>query len=317
VTRIAVCVCTFRNPTGLADLLDGLDRQQLQEIEDTDVSIVVVDNDPNSSAVEVLSKYASQGRFGLFVKNQPIRGLSSARNTALDAAEVRSADVFSFLDDDEVPSSKWLQCLMEVFQDSTVTIAVGPVAPRFLSQPPEWVISGKFFEKRCPASTEIHHGYTSNVMMRTDVLQQTGVRFNEALNSIGGEDVVFFSELRRRGFHVRCVPEAVVSETIPPGRATLSWMMRRWVRAGATSAILENGSSAGLGVRMVTAARGTMRILGGGVKVILNVATTGRRDFSAVARSIATFCRGVGMFMSAFGHVHQEYGSSYRSETKQ
>jgi hypothetical protein len=103
-------------------------------------------------------------------------------------------------------------------------------------------------------------------------------------------------------------------ESIPRGRATLKWMMRRWLRAGATYTLLIGGANVGWRSRFANAARGLGRIFAGSLLVVVTAATRGRRDFAAVARSIATVCRGVGMLVAAFGVSYQEYGRDYRRD---
>jgi glycosyltransferase involved in cell wall biosynthesis len=314
LTTIAVCICTFRNPEGLRALLQGLDTQRLETVRDRDLTIAVVDNDAGASAAPVLENYTGSGRFKLARVNQPKRGLSSARNSALQLAFASQAELFAFLDDDEVPSERWLQSLMECFNDPRNTIVVGPLEPRFEAPPPRWIIQGDFFHRRYSDADEDSAGYTSNVMMRTAAIAASGVRFDETLNSIGGEDVVFFRALRARGFNIKCSPDALAYESIPPARATLKWMMRRWVRAGATATLLMDSTHVGWRNRVANAARGLGRIAAGSVLVVLTALTRGRRDFAAVARSLSTVCRGAGMLMSAFGISYQEYGQGYRRE---
>lgn len=311
MTTIAVCICTFRNPDGLRALLDGLDAQLLETVRDQDVTVAVVDNDADGSAAPVLNSYASTGRFKLSSFNQVKRGLSSARNSALQLAFAAKSELFAFLDDDEIPSGRWLQSLTECFREPGNTIVVGPLEPRFDAPPPRWVIAGDFFHHRCPADDAEMTGYTGNVMMRTAAIAASGVQFDETLNSIGGEDVVFFRALRACGFSVKCAPGALAFESIPRGRATLKWMTRRWLRAGATTLLIEGGNL-GWRRRVGNAARGVGRIGAGSVLVALTAATRGRRDFAAVARSIATVCRGVGMVIAAFGIPYREYGAGYR-----
>jgi hypothetical protein len=91
-------------------------------------------------------------------------------------------------------------------------------------------------------------------------------------------------------------------------------MMRRWLRVGATSTLLTGGGNAGWRNRVANAARGLGRIGAGSALVVVTAATRGRRDFAAVARSIATVCRGVGMLVAAFGISYQEYGQGYRRD---
>ena len=89
-------------------------------------------------------------------------------------------------------------------------------------------------------------------------------------------------------------------------------MMRRWVRAGATATLLMSSRHVGWRNRVANAARGLGRVAAGSALVVLTALTRGRRDFAAVAYSLSTVCRGVGMLMSAFGISYQEYGRGYR-----
>jgi len=316
MNTVTICICTFRNPSGLQSLLQGLDQQVLDTVKDADLTVAVVDNDADGSAGDILDGYAAHGRFKLRREIQSARGLSSARNSALNLAFASQSDLFAFLDDDEVPGAHWVQSLMQCFSDASTTVAVGPVEPRFEAPPPRWMLTGDFFHKRCADTGELHEGYTSNVMMRTRAIKASEVLFDVRLNSIGGEDVVFFRELRARGIQVKCAPLAVVYEFIPRGRASLNWMMRRWLRSGATSTLLAEGANVGLRVRLANASRGLGRIVAGSMLVLFKGVTRGRRDFGAVAQSISTVCRGAGMFLAAFGISYREYGNNYRRNMK-
>ena len=281
---------------------------------DQDLTVAVVDNDAEGSAAHVLTSYAAAGRFRLHSMIQPKRGLSSARNSALQLAFASQAELFAFLDDDEVPSERWLQSLVDSFKDPGTVIVVGPLDPRFEVPPPRWIVAGNFFRHRCSDTDEDTLGYTGNVMMRTAAIAATDVRFDETLNAIGGEDVIFFRSLRARGFHIKCSHGALAFESIPRGRATLKWMMRRWLRAGATGTLLMGSTHLGWRNRFANAARGLGRIGAGSILVVVTAAVRGRRDFPAVARAIATVCRGVGMLIAAFGVSYQEYGQGYRRD---
>lgn len=313
MTTVAVCICTFRNPDGLRALLQGLDAQLLESVRDQDLTVAVVDNDAEGSAARVLASYAAAGRFRLSSMIQPKRGLSSARNSALQLALESQTDLFAFLDDDEVPRERWLQSLVDCFKDPSTAIVIGPVEPRFEVAPPRWIVAGNFFRHRC-SDTEDTLGHTGNVMMRTAAIAATGVRFDETLNFIGGEDVIFFRALRAHGIHIKCSHGAVAFESIPRGRATLKWLMRRWLRAGATGTLLMGSANLSWRNRFANAARGLGRIVAGSILVVLTAAVRGRRDFPAVARAIATVCRGVGMLIAAFGVSYQEYGQGYRRD---
>jgi hypothetical protein len=134
-------------------------------------------------------------------------------------------------------------------------------------------------------------GLDAQLMMRTAAIAATGVRFDETLNLIGGEDVIFFRALRARGYRIKCSPGALAFESIPRGRATLKWLMRRCLRTGASGTLLMGSANQGWRNRIGNAARGLGRIGAGSILVVVTAAIRGRRDFPAVARALATVCR--------------------------
>jgi succinoglycan biosynthesis protein ExoM len=314
--RIVICICTFRNPEGLRQLLDGINRQKLDSLAGNNISIVVVDNDAEASAASVLDEYMRSGRFRLFAEHQLKRGLATARNSALDAEPVRASDAFAFIDDDEVPCVDWIEELSSGFSSPTTSIAIGPVEPIFEKPPPPWIVSGKLFRKECSETGELTGGYTSNVMIRTSVVLQTGLRFDESLNQIGGEDALFFEQLRMRGFIVTCSQRAIVYENIPASRASLLWILRRWLRMGVTSAHIRSQSISALHAVLLNLTGGIGRVVVGALLVCFVAISRGRKDTAAIVLSCATVCRGIGMLMFAFGRTYEGYGSSYRPKSK-
>lgn len=314
--KIAVGICTFRNPDGLQRLLAGIDRQVLHTISDESIVIVVVDNDEEESARKVLDVYSESGRFRLVAVHQLTRGLSTARNTVLDMAVVRDSDALAFIDDDEVPSVGWLEALTAGFTSASGAIIVGPVKPVFDHPPAAWLISGEFFQKGCKESGEVNFGYTSNVMLPLAVVRATGIRFDTALNQVGGEDAFFFEQLQMRGVKIICSPEAVVHENIPSNRASLSWLLRRWLRSGVTSAIVRSDSMSAPYAAMLNLSGGIGRIVAGSVVSFIVAITHIHKDRAAVIKSLVTVCRGCGMLMVAFGGTYEEYGRAYRMKAK-
>ena len=102
MTRTAVCVCTFRRPDALALTLRSLAMQILVSISPEDVVVIVVDNDPARSAFEACSGTGCVGPFALRYIHEPQRGLSNARNAALDVVAAIGARFVAFIDDAEM-----------------------------------------------------------------------------------------------------------------------------------------------------------------------------------------------------------------------
>ncbi len=95
----SVIVCTRYRPERLAGCLDALQRQDYPDYE-----VIVVDNAPETDAVERLAATRS-GRVPVRYVVEPRPGLSWARNAGLAAAR---GDIVAFLDDDELPDRYWL-----------------------------------------------------------------------------------------------------------------------------------------------------------------------------------------------------------------
>jgi succinoglycan biosynthesis protein ExoM len=147
---------------------------------------------------------------------EPRRGIASARNKAIKTAFQLGADWIAFIDDDEIADDHWLQQLMAPEYNS-VPILRGQ---RILSLPipaPFWATPVK--QKSVVEGALCHTAYTNNVRF-SRALMDYGLRFDEALEFSGGEDVDFFTRARKCGFEIRHTARAITYETIHFERLT-------------------------------------------------------------------------------------------------
>ncbi|WP_228460871.1 glycosyltransferase family 2 protein [Gordonia crocea] len=126
---VTAALCTLgRSPRLAATVQAILAEQTLVPAE-----VVVIDNDPRSGATRAaLTAVADNPR--LRIVEEPRRGLSCARNTALAAAR---GDIVVFTDDDAEPEPDWLERLAAVFAadtDGDVTCVTGAVIPAELGR---------------------------------------------------------------------------------------------------------------------------------------------------------------------------------------
>ncbi len=114
--RISVIVCTHNGARTIRDCFEGLLRLEYPNYE-----VIVVNDGSNDATAAIALKY------GFRLISTQNSGLSSARNTGLEAA---TGEVVAYLDDDAYPDPDWLTYLAASFQNTTHAGVGGPnIAP--------------------------------------------------------------------------------------------------------------------------------------------------------------------------------------------
>jgi len=231
---IAVCICTFRRPDGLLQLLSGLEVQRFSIAPAPAVVLIVVDNSPDGGAAQTCQ--SRRWTWPLHYLHEPRPGISYARNAALSAVPP-GTDFIAMVDDDEVPAPDWLDRLLDAQSRSGADVIAGPAIPAFPDGTPDWITAGGIFYK--PTNMhELHDLHpdpaaaTCNVMMRAGLLEGAGLRFDPALALSGGEDKMLFQHLKRRGYTFAWAADAKVIEQVPLERANFAYMWREAFRRG-------------------------------------------------------------------------------------
>ena len=241
--HICICICTYRRPDLLTRLLDKLEGQETENA--FDYSIVIVDNDKNESARQVVERLARRSNVSIKYCVEPDQNIALARNKAIENAQ---GDYVAFIDDDEFPHNKWLSTLFKMLENSPVDGVLGPVIPYFDSNPPSWILEGKFFDRPMhPTGTILTWKFTrtGNALIRFEILKNIHPFFNPQLGS-GGEDRDFFRRLIAKGHRFVWCNEAEVYEVVPPHRWNESFMLRRALLRG--QGTLANPSYSKLGI---------------------------------------------------------------------
>src|SRR6185503_10024926 len=114
--RISVVVCSYNGSRTLRDCLEGLAR-----VEYPDFEVIVVDDGSTDNVSEIASEYDVR-----LIRTEN-RGLSSARNTGLEAA---TGEIVAYIDDDAYPDPHWLNYLAHTFINTDYVAIGGPnIAP--------------------------------------------------------------------------------------------------------------------------------------------------------------------------------------------
>jgi glycosyltransferase involved in cell wall biosynthesis len=145
---VSVIVCTLGREPLLRACLESLRNQDHAAFE-----VVVVDNDPASGAVAALLADLADDVFHYVA--QPVKGLSNARNSGLDAAR---HEIVAFTDDDAIADLDWIRRVATVFaQDRVVSAVTGLVVPWELeTQAQLWFEQFGSFDRGCRRQVWAH-----------------------------------------------------------------------------------------------------------------------------------------------------------------
>ncbi len=227
--HITVCICTFKRPHLLGDLLKAIQSQAIDGR--FTISANVVDNDGEESARETVSTFSTHAAIPIAYLCEPVQNIALARNKAVEHA---FGDFIAFIDDDELPSDRWLAFLHTMAMETNAAGVLGPVLPSFPTPPPKWAVQGKIFER--PSNTtgkvlEWQETRTGNVLLRRNIFAP-GVSWFNADYGRGGEDRDFFRRMIAAGNRFLWCNEAVVWETVPPVRYSRRFQLRRALLRG-------------------------------------------------------------------------------------
>ncbi len=224
---IDICIATYRRSQLLLSLYQSLCR--LRKIEEYDVRLIIVDNDPQQSAQGVVDLF-DNSLFKIIYDIAPIKGLANVRNKLLSHV---CSEFLAFLDDDEVVLPNWLIDMFGTLLKYDADAVFGPVEGKMPFDAPVWAQNQPCFKRSTrKTGTLLSYGATNNVLMRTRALGDPFHQFDEQYNLTGGEDIDFFYRLRLTGKKFAWCDEALVQEHIPEDRLTTRWVYRRALRGG-------------------------------------------------------------------------------------
>lgn len=227
--HICVCICSYKRPELLRRSLREVSEQQTRGV--FTYSVVVADNDVEESGRSVVSEMAPSFPVKISYCTEPRRSISHARNKALENA---TGDAIAFIDDDEFPEKMWLHNLFVAMRDHNVAGVLGPVRPFFDTEPPAWVVKGRFCERpEHPTGfvMEWTECRTGNVLFKREIIAGLDPVFLPEFGTAGG-DMNFFWRMIQKGNNFIWCNEAVVHEVVPPSRWRRSFMLKRALLRG-------------------------------------------------------------------------------------
>jgi succinoglycan biosynthesis protein ExoM len=213
--RAVIAVCTAKRPGMLRHCLQSIGEQIVPP--QVEVDVVVVDNEGEPNNLAFVQEFAARCRFPVHYVHEPRRGISQARNAALETIRRLGADWIAFTDDDCWVSPGWLANLLDAARRHRADVVYG--RREFVFPMPS--------EQGTHAEGEVlRFAGTHNVLLTGRlVCGHAKLKFDERLAH--GEDTDFFHRAARLGARIVYSAEPLVLEVVSPDRATFHYQTRR------------------------------------------------------------------------------------------
>jgi len=262
--------------------------------------VVAVDNNP-----DLFEWVGRQLPEVTAVHNRGVRGASATRNCGAQAAR---GTVLAFLDDDAVARPNWLQNLTAPLARPDVAGVGGHVQPLWLGRPPEWMpeeflwVVGASYRGMPGTGSPVRNVWSENMAVaRADFWSVGGFRegFGKTGHVSRPEDTDFCIRLSAAltGRTWWYEPSARVGHSVPPGRGTLRFFVRRCYSEGQGKA--QMALLLGPQERLKDERRHATRTLPDGMRRELRQAVSDR-EFAAAQRASAI---GVGLGAASLGYI--------------
>jgi glycosyltransferase involved in cell wall biosynthesis len=300
--HIAVIVITYRREKGLVKLLTELGRQQSHDpARCFRLTAIVVDNDSAGSAAAIVEQFKVDGALAVHYVIEPNQGIPLARNAGI-AAIPNDAEFFCFIDDDEWPGPTWVDELLKTQQATSADCVLGAVIPVYPPSASTWLVKSRIFDSwQFADQAMLREAASNNVLILSDFIRRTGLRFEQRMRMTGGSDYLFFKQAFALGMRIVWSTAAPVYEDVPKSRMTLRWICQRQYRLGNTFSVSERIAGTRIGLFKLA--------LKGFARTALGVVMLPALFFSPYygMRAIVHLLRGIGIVAGIYGHTHQEY----------
>jgi succinoglycan biosynthesis protein ExoM len=300
---VILCIPTFRRPDGLQKLLAHVAALTYRG----PLSVIVVENDAELRAgAAVVQRMAPTFRFPLTCIVEPRRGQTYAYNRGFAAAAHALArpHYIAILDDDEYPDCAWLTKMVTTASSLDADIVGGPVLPVF-DDPQHWLAkTGLYAPKRFASGhVDMIYGAGSMLAKRSVIEDYLDEPFPHAFAFTGGSDLAFFERCRADGRSFAWADGAIVLETTPRSRTTLSWLLRRNFRKGSERVRIDRGSNTVMRAPVLRWCR-SLALVALGTAWLPVAALLGR---AAIVAGLSRIARGAGRIAAEFNIFYDEY----------
>jgi len=230
---VSIIICTYNRKKLLEECLNSIFAVDYPK---SLYEVIIVDGGSTDGTEELCEKFRG---IRFIVENK--HGLAYARNKG---AEMAKGFIVAYTDDDCIVDKSWLKNLVLGFQFSKNVIGVGgpvhPLRPEIIPKK-IYVEAALGLFDRGEEIKLVRGIITSNSAFKREIFKT--VQFDERLGVtrrgkliLSGEDVDFCQTLIKRGYKLLYTPYAKVYHQIPINRIRTSYIVKRAIHSGISTA---------------------------------------------------------------------------------
>lgn len=211
---ISIIIPTFNRAEVLSEAIVSV----LQHTNNySNIEVIIIDNNSSDNTYDIVLEFMKVSSIVFYFKEEN-QGLSHAKNRAIKES---SGDIIIFLDDDIEIDDKWLNAILEPFEDDSVAVVGGKVLP-YKVKIPDWLPEQYYFLVSIfdPSNNQafVSHVMGGNCAIRKSVFEKIGL-FDITLGRNGnillsGEENDLYTRISRLGLKICYTPHAIIYHKI-------------------------------------------------------------------------------------------------------
>ena len=210
---------------------------------------VIISVDGNAELYKRASAHYAGNKIVKTTQLKESAGVSGARNAGIAIAK---GDVIAFMDDDAVAENRWIENLLNAYNEYNAVAVGGKILPIWLGAKPDYLPEELYWLAAITHEgfaegkiVEVRNTFGPNMSFKKEVFQKAGL-FNQnlgfarkGLTYIQAEEPEFALRMKRElGKGVVYNPKAIVYHKIPPSKVKVGVLLKRAYYQGYSKALL-------------------------------------------------------------------------------
>lgn len=205
-----------------------------QEFDKSQYEVLVVDNASTDTTRQVVEQWEKKTNGLIRYLYEPRPGSHYARNGAVKHAK---GEILYFTDDDVLAQPDMLKEILKPFKETSVVTATGAVRPKWLAEPPQWVmkflsnylLSLNELEQKRIVSNEDPGIFSCHQAVRKDWFVRAGGYNPDIVNGewVGDNETGLNIKLKNLGGRFAYNGASIIYHQIPASRMTQEYLNRR------------------------------------------------------------------------------------------